>query len=201
MNRPEAASQGQSRRFSRRAILWGSFALGLGGLAVAAAGLVLDFLTPRTLKARGIVLAGTFKNYAPGTVSYLQEGKFWLVHLTEEQGGPGFLALWEKCPHLGCAVDYEPESARSHWYGDEQRPGVFNCHCHSSIFDLTGVRIFGLAPRALDRFAISFDPGGSIRVDTMSIQKGTDGQRPARSHIQAAELARKRVEGGAKGRT
>ena len=27
------------------------------------------------------------------------EGRFWIVNLTAEQGGPGYLALWWKCPH------------------------------------------------------------------------------------------------------
>jgi len=173
MNETPVGSQ-QSRGLSRRALLRGSFALGLGGLAMAAGGLVLDFLTPRSLKARGIVLAGNQRNFPPGSMTYFREGKFWLVHLTPEPRCPGFLALWQKCSHLGCAVDYEPDLARPYSYGIEERLGVFHCRCHQSIFDRTGLRIFGPAPRALDRFAISFDPGGAIRVDTMSVRKGTD---------------------------
>ena len=141
---------------------------------MAAGGMVLDFLTPRSLKARGKVLAGNHRNYPPGTMTYFKEGKFWLSHLTADEGGPGFLALWQKCAHLGCAVEWEPESSRPWIHDSQHKVGLFNCHCHSSIFNRTGFRIFGPSPRALDRFAISFDPGGAIRVDTMKVRKGTD---------------------------
>ena len=174
MNKPESERSQPAGGFSRRALLRGTFALGFGGVAVAAGGLVLDFLTPRSLKARGIVLAGNQRNFPPGSMTYFKEGKFWLVHLTPEQGGTGFLAPWQKCSRLGCAVEWEPESTRTWIHGSEQKTGLFNCHCHSSIFDRTGVRIFGPSPRAMDRYSISFDPGGAMRIDTSKPIKGTD---------------------------
>ena len=45
----------------------------------------------------------------PGEKIQIPEGRFWLVNLTAEQGGPGLLALWWKCPHLGCTVPWRPD--------------------------------------------------------------------------------------------
>jgi cytochrome b6-f complex iron-sulfur subunit len=174
MNEEIVGDQRGHSILSRRALLRSTFALGLGGLAMAVGGLVLDFLTPRDLKARGIVLAGHYRKYPPGSVTYFRESKFWLAHLTTEEGGPGFLALSEKCPHLGCAVDWEPDLTRRSISGAEGEVGLFNCHCHSSIFVRSGICIFGPSPRALDRYRVTFDPGGALRIDTAKALKGTD---------------------------
>jgi cytochrome b6-f complex iron-sulfur subunit len=152
---------------SRRTILRSVFALGLGGTAIAIGGMVIDFLTPRTSELKGIVSAGSYLRYPPGSKTYFHEGKFWLVNLAPEEGGPGFLALSEKCPHLGCKVDWRDD------YAWQDGTGWFYCDCHQSIFDNVGVRVFGPSPRAMDRKQIEFSAGGQLLVDSTKVSKGT----------------------------
>ena len=98
------------RRVSRRTVLQGSAWLGIGAMLAATGGVIVDFLWSRDVQGfGGIVAAGNVSKYPPGSKTKIIAGKFWLVHLTPEQGGPGFLALWQKCPHLGCTVPWEPD--------------------------------------------------------------------------------------------
>ena len=52
----------------------------------------------------------------------------------------GIVALYQKCPHLGCRV---PECASSQW---------FECPCHGSQYNRVGEKKAGPAPRGMDRF-------------------------------------------------
>ena len=77
----------------------------------------------------------------------------------------GFIALWWKCPHLGCVVPWkEHDSVES---GDEgfAQQGRFNCVCHGSRYNRYGQIIWGPATRPMDRFPLSF-VNGRIIVDT-----------------------------------
>jgi cytochrome b6-f complex iron-sulfur subunit len=120
------------------------------------------------------VTAGLASDYPPGSKTKIQEGRFWLVNLSPAQGGPGFLALWQKCPHLGCTVPWEanfnftdPETGRS-------KKGWFRCPCHQSTYDDAGVRVYGPAPRSMDRMELQIEASaGRIQVDTGRIVKGT----------------------------
>jgi cytochrome b6-f complex iron-sulfur subunit len=80
-----------------------------------------------------------------------QAGKFWLINNED-----GLLALYWKCPHLGCTVPWE----------DGQ--GDFQCPCHGSIYDRFGVLIAGPAPRPMDYMALTVE-GGNVNVDTGDI--------------------------------
>ncbi|HEX7276303.1 MAG TPA: Rieske 2Fe-2S domain-containing protein [Acidimicrobiales bacterium] len=65
----------------------------------------------------------------------------------------GFVALYQKCPHLGCRV---PWCRTSQW---------FECPCHGSQYNRVGEKKGGPAPRGMDRFTVSVD-GGVVVVDT-----------------------------------
>jgi cytochrome b6-f complex iron-sulfur subunit len=65
----------------------------------------------------------------------------------------GFVALYQKCVHLGCRV---PWCQSSQW---------FECPCHGSQYNRVGEKKGGPAPRGLDRFALTVD-GGIVTVDT-----------------------------------
>lgn len=52
----------------------------------------------------------------------------------------GVVALYQKCPHLGCRV---PFCETSQW---------FECPCHGSKFSRVGEKTGGPAPRGMDRF-------------------------------------------------
>jgi cytochrome b6-f complex iron-sulfur subunit len=83
----------------------------------------------------------------------------------------GYVALYQKCVHLGCRV---PWCESSQW---------FECPCHGSKYNRVGEKQGGPAPRGLDRFPLEVS-GGNIIVDTGNLQIGppigtnTTGQSP-----------------------
>ena len=71
----------------------------------------------------------------------------------------GIVALYQKCPHLGCRV---PTCTTSQW---------FECPCHGSQFNRVGEKKGGPAPRGMDRFAVSVN-NGNVVIDTGSVFGG-----------------------------
>jgi len=137
--------------FSRQqflAIAWLGASLTLIGESIAG---LFVFIKPKFEgNFGGILTAGFVDDYLPGSVSLVQSGRFYLVRY--EDGG--FIAFWQRCPHLGCTVPYEEDQA------------AFRCPCHGSVFDeLTGEVESGPAPRPLDIFPIELREG-EIFVDT-----------------------------------
>ena len=63
------------------------------------------------------------------------------------------LALWRKCPHLGCQVPQLCE--RSQW---------FECLCHGSKYTVLGEKRGGPAPRGMDHFAVTVQDGAYVVV-------------------------------------
>jgi cytochrome b6-f complex iron-sulfur subunit len=157
-----------ARGVTRRAVLRGSLWLGLGSVLAMTGGVVVDFLWQRNVAGfGGVVFAGTLDQFPAGSKTKIQAGKFWLVNLTEEQGGPGFLALWQKCPHLGCTVPWLPA------FSFNDKKGWFRCPCHQSTYNDAGVRVYGPAPRSMDRMKVVIDESGAVNVDTSAISKGS----------------------------
>jgi cytochrome b6-f complex iron-sulfur subunit len=72
----------------------------------------------------------------------------------------GVVALYQKCPHLGCRV---PECATSQW---------FECPCHGSQYNRVGEKKAGPAPRGMDRFPLTVSANGDVTVDTGTIVEG-----------------------------
>ena len=81
-----------------------------------------------------------------------QPGRFFLINNED-----GLLALYTKCTHQGCMVD---------WEGDQDR---FHCPCHGSIFDRHGEVSSGPAGRPLDLMMVTVQPGGGVLVTTAPI--------------------------------
>ena len=71
----------------------------------------------------------------------------------------GYVALYQKCVHLGCKV---PFCSTSQW---------FECGCHGSQYNRVGEKKGGPAPRGLDLFPIEV-AGGSLTVDTGVLLQG-----------------------------
>ncbi len=70
------------------------------------------------------------------------------------------LALYRKCPHLGCQI---PQLCQqSQW---------FECLCHGSKYTVLGEKRDGPAPRGMDRFAVVIEDG-VYKVDTGELQDG-----------------------------
>ncbi len=87
------------------------------------------------------------------------QGKFFLVHNND-----GLLALYTKCPHLGCTVP---------WVGPPDNPRAFQCPCHGSMYDYNGVLTAGPAPRPMDLMRVTVD-GNTVLVDTGDISLRDD---------------------------
>jgi cytochrome b6-f complex iron-sulfur subunit len=105
---------------------------------------------------------------------YLAEGRAWLTEYPKDAlpkaeavySGPvlegmtaGVVALYQKCPHLGCRV---PECVSSQW---------FECPCHGSQYNRVGEKKGGPAPRGMDLFPVAISSGNVI-VDTGTVIPG-----------------------------
>jgi cytochrome b6-f complex iron-sulfur subunit len=71
------------------------------------------------------------------------------------------MALYRKCPHLGCQVPQLCD--RSQW---------FECLCHGSKYTVIGEKRDGPAPRGMDRFNVAMGDNGVYVVDTSEIVSG-----------------------------
>ena len=91
----------------------------------------------------------------------------------------GVVALYQKCPHLGCRV---PNCASSQW---------FECGCHGSMYNRVGEKKGGPAPRGMDRFGLAVN-NGVLVIDTGAVFGGppigtnTTGQEAEGPHCLAA---------------
>lgn len=145
---------------TRRGVLAASgwMLMALMGLQAAVAFVV--YFWPRKTGAFGsVVSAGKVADYKVGDIKYFVEGKFYLVRLEE-----GFIALYQKCPHLGCVVPWQKD------YVYQDKTGWFRCPCHGSTYSMQGQIVFGPAPRPLDYMKIQIK-GGSVQVNTGLIMK------------------------------
>ncbi len=70
------------------------------------------------------------------------------------------LALWRKCPHLGCQVPQLCDV--SFW---------FECLCHGSKYSILGEKRDGPAPRGMDHFPVSVANGAYV-VNTAEVVSG-----------------------------
>jgi cytochrome b6-f complex iron-sulfur subunit len=178
--RLEHARQVEARKVARRSFLRASSFAGIllftgsltaGFLAFFNKRNPVGFGAPVTVSAAQIPDAG-------GEPARISEGKFWLVNLQGTQGDVlgaggtgGLLALYWKCPHLGCTVPWRADFAGA----QVNFPGVtgwFRCPCHGSTYSRAGVRVFGPAPRSMDTFLITVNGDGSLTVNTRAITSG-----------------------------
>ena len=146
------------RSFVRNAALGGvvlNLSLLTGGL--------LRFLWPNETGAFGKTLRVPASLIPPvdGQPYIDSAGKFYLVH-TEA----GVMALYWRCPHLGCTVPPYNMAAQE-----------FHCPCHGSIYNYEGVRTGGPAPRPMDYMTTTVDEStGDLLVDTGAINERQDYQ-------------------------
>jgi cytochrome b6-f complex iron-sulfur subunit len=152
-----------TRRLSLRWLGWGAILALLGQWSI---GFALGFFWPKRVGAfGGTVTAGTVGEFKLGDVKMNREGKFYVTRVPE-----GFLALWWKCPHLGCTVPWkenDPVMGGPPGEGDTgfATKGRFNCPCHGSIYNRYGQIVTGPAPRPMDRFPLRIE-GEKVLVET-----------------------------------
>ncbi len=180
---PEAIGVSRRQFFNRSIVLM--MQIGLGGFGLAC----IAFLWPQVgggfgskIKV-GLVSDILAEIRASQGFLYKAEGRMWLTeypngavekaratYSSAELNGmeagfalgldAGVIALYQKCPHLGCRV---PNCNTSQW---------FECPCHGSTYNQVGEKKGGPAPRGMDRFAMSVDSSGALTVDTGSIIQG-----------------------------
>ena len=154
---------------TRRLFILGGFWTTIGLAMVGLIGPSLDFFYPRkvTGAARDVFVS---KDLIPGPGDEpvaIPEGRFFLLNLEpgvtpngEETPG-GLLALWRKCPHLGCTVPWRADFT---FLG---RTGWFRCPCHGSTYTKEGgILVAGPAPRPMDVFPLEVQDDNSIKVST-----------------------------------
>lgn len=72
------------------------------------------------------------------------------------------VALWRRCPHLGCMVPELCESRKR-----------FECRCHGSTYNILGEKLEkGPAERGMDRFEVRIEEDGTVLIDTSEIVRG-----------------------------
>ena len=154
---------------TRRLFILGGFWSTLGLALVGLLGPSLDFSWPRTVAGATLkvfVSADRVPKVGDDPVA-IPEGRFFLVNLPpgttpngEETPG-GLLAMWRKCPHLGCTVPWRADFT---FLG---RTGWFRCPCHGSTYTKEGgILVAGPAPRPLDLFDLEVQPDKSVVVTT-----------------------------------
>jgi len=127
----------------------------LGGLvALEFGGLSLAYLQPRLAEGEfgSLITVGPVDDFPPGSVTHISNGRFYLARLADG----GFLALYQRCTHLGCSVPWD------------QAQGLFVCPCHNSQFSPDGEVLNPPAPRPLDLFPVTITDG-VIEVDTSAV--------------------------------
>jgi cytochrome b6-f complex iron-sulfur subunit len=172
------------RRFLRRSMLavWGTSTVGAvaGALAMLYPTLGGGFGSSQTvgkksefaaalpaefeLEAKGVYHRPTARTY----VIHMSKDTAFLLNpesageqlsaewVTKDADGSYWIALYQKCVHLGCTVPFKNDCFS------------FKCPCHGSHYNVSGEYLDGPAPRSLDRFPISFN-GDDVIVNTGSL--------------------------------
>ena len=82
--------------------------------------------------------------------------------------GPGDIdARSAICPHLGCAIGYDPGKQ------------TYLCPCHDSRFALTGEPLSGPSERGLDDLPVQLDEAGRLKLTWIRYRLGSPAKEPA----------------------
>ena len=144
------------RGVSRRDFLVRAWQTGIVLIAVAGVWTSVDVL--RSVKVSGI--GGLVPTVPPKDVAeapvYVRSAQSYLTRIDDE-----VIALWQRCPHLGCRVAW-CESSRE-----------FECACHGSTFNRAGEVRSGPSPRGMDKFEVVADGEAEVVVvDTGVVIQG-----------------------------
>lgn len=147
----DGESKSEKNELSRRDVLKTTWSLLSGAAMLEFGGLTLAYMQPRSVEGEfgSVITVGEVDDFPPGSVTYISNGRFYLSRLPDG----GFLALYQRCTHLGCAVPWSQEQ------------NAFICPCHSSQFSQDGAVLNPPAPRPLDLFAVTIETG-EVLVDT-----------------------------------
>jgi cytochrome b6-f complex iron-sulfur subunit len=177
----------QVQGISRRELLRGSLAAGMGLWLLEVTAGTIGFLWPNLAgKFGGEVRVGTLDELKAanstlpieeGFPAYWSAAKAFVILVDPAQGrfvpgedltGDGTAvnvrALYQRCPHLGCKPN---PCVKNFW---------LECPCHGSRYDRLGVKAagaaYGPAPRSMDRFGTRVEADGTLIINTGKITLG-----------------------------
>ena len=128
-----------------------------GALLVGGAGMWTswDVLRSRSdIGLGGVVKAAAVEEVPTESTIYIRAAQTYLTKQEDE-----VVALWQRCPHLGCRVAWCESS------------GEFECACHGSQFNRLGEHRSGPAPTGMQQFATEI-VDGDVTVDTGAVSAG-----------------------------
>jgi Rieske Fe-S protein len=171
------------RTLSRRSFMRRMLGAGVGLLSLEFVGGSLAFLWPGTADGVGVEyplgtladLNVAYPTWAAGTPAEFKPARAFLVNVPaatamasgETASVPRpeadeILALWRRCPHLGCMIPAACDTRNR-----------FQCFCHQSTYNILGEKLeLGPAPRGMDRFPIRIDEAGVVILDTREVISG-----------------------------
>lgn len=165
-----------SRRSFMRRLFW----VGTGLLTLEFLAGTVNFLWPNVRTGLGgkftlgkaSDIAGTQATWASGHPYAYGKARIFFINVpaakslvegsneTVADPGADVLALYRKCPHLGCQIPTLCD--QSHW---------FECLCHGSKYNIIGEKRAGPAPRGMDSFGVELIEGVYV-IDTSAIVSG-----------------------------
>ncbi len=171
------------RTVSRRSFMRRMLGTGVGLLSLEFIGGSLAFLWPNITEGFGATfrvgrladILAAQPNFAQGYPYEFSAARSFLINVPAARAlasgailevprptADEMIALWRKCPHLGCIVPDLCESLKR-----------FQCRCHGSTFNVLGEKLEkGPAERGMDRFAVVVEEDGMIVIDTSEILFG-----------------------------
>jgi cytochrome b6-f complex iron-sulfur subunit len=173
---PGAPVGEMSRRSFMRRIFW----VGTGILSIEFLAGTVNFLWPNVRSGLGgkftigsaADIAGAQATWPQGQPFGFSKARVFFINVpaaeslvsgtneTVADPGANVLALYRKCPHLGCNIP--PLCEKSLW---------FECLCHGSKYNIIGEKRAGPAPRGMDRFAVTVTDG-VYSIDTSALVSG-----------------------------
>jgi len=172
-----------ARTLSRRSFLRRMLGAGVGLLSLEFLGASLAMLWPGLGEGLGVEhhvgtladINARYPTWARGTPMEFRPARAFLVNVpaaramalgqettVADPAATELLALWRKCPHLGCMIPPACE-------GTDR----FQCYCHQSTYNIIGEKMeLGPAPRGMDRFPVRIDAEGIVIIDTRELIEG-----------------------------
>ena len=150
------------------AFLWPTFRSGLGGKF--AVGTLQDLVAQQPSFANGWPYA-----YGPARAFLINVPAAKELALGRDATVPNpsadqLLALYRKCPHLGCQVPGLCDELKR-----------FTCRCHGSTYNILGEKLKeGPAERGMSRFAVTIGDDGVVVIDTSQVSAGAPDRKEAR---------------------
>ncbi len=141
-------------QYDRRRFLSHAWGWTAGFVAAAGAWTTWDLLRPDASASAGPVRTVSPDKVPTDQVLEIREISGYLTRVDS-----AVVALWWRCPHLGCKVPWCDSS------------GQFECPCHGSVFNRVGDYRRGPSPRGMDHYATTLEDD-IIIVDTGAITNG-----------------------------